>query len=287
MCRGFDHEAVALAAHGLDGTTRVQGGEMDADAAHVEAPPSSVIDRFHRIWGFVDRLMTEHWARLPLVNLTEMHARWTRYAAFDARVRQTHTAELLLAARRSNYAHYSSAALHRLADRFVGLMELFCGPHLHNVIVRRRQLIHGFAFLAWRRGLPVRFETAYRFMDLRVESDRADMQNFLLRPSTPQEAVRRALAFTGTSSASSLQLEQAVARALAPARRRYAAAELLGAAAELRSAKRMRVAPAPRVPTNLYVLLVRHVEQCGPCPTIAHAVRLLARGDAPSSTPIQ
>ena len=258
---------------------------LAADVLHMNAPWSS-INRFQGVWGFVDLVMVEHYSRLPLVNVNEMHARWMRYASFDTRVAPTRAAELLLSARRSDYANNDAADLHRLADRFVGLMQLFCGEHT-NVVVRRRQLIHGFAFLAWRRGLPVRYETAYRYLDLRIESDRADMQNFVLRPSTAQEAVRLAMAeftpvertaFTKPTTkreAVSLRLERAVERALAPAHRRYSSAELVNALVDEEtppSKKRIRTTTPPpllllqlrplsaSVPQNLYVMLVRHVE---------------------------
>ena len=270
---------------------------LAVDAAHIVPKPMGWIDRFQRVW----RVMVEHWARLPLVDVNEMHARWTREAAFDSNVGQTRAAELLLAARRCDYANNSAAELHRLADRFVGLMQLFCGRHT-NVVVRRRQLIHGFAFLAWRRGLPVRFETAYRFMDLRIESDRCDMQNFVLRPSTAHDAVRRALAGLTPEERHrlrsfqpaervSLQLEAAIARA--PARRRYSTAELLTAAVptfmESGASGRLRLTPialalsrmgppfttTERVPPHLYVMLVRHVEERGVCVPIEAALRSL------------
>ena len=272
------------------------------DAPHMTAPTS--IGRFHRVWSFVERVMVDHWPRLPLVSVHEMYARWKRYTQFYPQMRRSRAPELLVEARRCDYARNSSAALHRLADRFVGLMQLFCGRHT-DVTVRRRTLIHGFTFLAWRRGLPVRFETAYRFLDLRLESDRADMQNFLLRPSTPHDALRRALErellhrpmdARTPPRMDSLHLEEAVARALAPAHRRYSSTELLDAFASLihtmptttttttakpNSAKRQRLL-APQAPHNLYVMLVRHVEPelGGRCPSIEAA--LCALPNAPT-----
>ena len=240
-------------------------------------PPAS-IERFRRVWGFVEGVLNDHWPRLPLVSVQEMYARWKRYTRFYAQMRQSRAPELLVEARRRDYAQNSAAELHRLADRFVGLMQLFCGCYT-NVTVRRSMLIHGFTFVAWRRGLPVRFETAYRFLDLRLESDRADMQNFLLRPSTPIDAVRRALEREPLRP-DALHLEEAVARALAPARRRYASYELLEALTALTGPphhKRRRIAPDDtRGPHNLYVMLVRHVEPESRCRTIEIALSALS-----------
>jgi hypothetical protein len=162
--------------------------------------PRIPVTRMWQVWDLISDAVQSH-PRLPPIDMAPVRERWARYARIavdEAAQRGPDTPEpaqlerlgaSLQRMQAMGYQGHANAGLHLLADRFVRVVELLCGP-LRNVPFKRIWLLDAFVFTAFRHNLPVVFDTAHILVEQRVEPSANDPTHYVLRPYTAAELMQ-------------------------------------------------------------------------------------------------
>lgn len=214
--------------------------EVTSDLSQMRpAPPPNLnyIMAIRRRWEFLRDVMRRY--AIPPIDMHGVKERWERAAVFERNPRIARNGETLLQQQRRGYAGKAQAPLHRLADRFLSMLDALCGS-LRNAVFRRRPLVEAFVFVAFAHRQPVTLATAHRLVELRLELNERDPNYYVLRPFTALEAVRRAVPVLSRLERDVLRRPQrravigetlqAATRRVLNAARRYSDEELVEAA---------------------------------------------------------